>query len=502
MLKENWRFISRLERAGDLFIIILSFFIAYYLRVTAGVWDTLFGAGLPFTGLELAPLKDYFIVLFVGLLGYSLSLSSMGAYGSMRLSSPWRLFQLSFVSSGVVFFTLASSLFLLKVDLSRSFILLFCLLVAILLAAERMVVLRALRFWRKRGKNFRNVVVCGVGEQALRLVQEIVIRPELGIRIRGFVDLREPKGGDERIAILQEVQDFRKKLKPFPNSLSRRVLFGSKGVEGALKKYAIDEVIFTDVVQVMPEVREVVFLCAEEGVRTTIAADLLSVGMVKSGISYFGGMPLIHFQTPPGDQWELTVKRWVDIVIAGLLLLLLSPVFIAISLGVVFTSPGPILFRQKRMGLNGRMFILLKFRSMWVDAEKSLINLRDQNEMQGPVFKMTNDPRVTPFGKFLRRFSLDELPQLWNVFVGEMSLVGPRPPVPGEVSMYERRDRRRLSMRPGITCTWQVSGRNEIKKFDEWVRLDLEYIDNWSLGRDFALLFRTIPAVLFGHGAR
>ena len=148
------------------------------------------------------------------------------------------------------------------------------------------------------------------------------------------------------------------------------------------------------------------------------------------------------------------------------------------------------------------MFILLKFRSMWVDAEKSLINLRDQNEMQGPVFKMTNDPRVTPFGKFLRRFSLDELPQLWNVFVGEMSLVGPRPPVPGEVSMYERRDRRRLSMRPGITCTWQVSGRNEIKKFDEWVRLDLEYIDNWSLGRDFALLFRTIPAVLFGHGAR
>jgi lipopolysaccharide/colanic/teichoic acid biosynthesis glycosyltransferase len=153
------------------------------------------------------------------------------------------------------------------------------------------------------------------------------------------------------------------------------------------------------------------------------------------------------------------------------------------------------------VGLNGRLFDLYKFRSMFVDSEGQLDALRDKNEMQGPVFKIKDDPRVTPLGRFLRRYSLDELPQLWNVLRGEMSLVGPRPPVPGEVSMYERRDRRRLSMRPGITCIWQVSGRNEICDFESWVKLDLEYIDNWSLGRDILLMLRTIPAVLFGRGA-
>jgi lipopolysaccharide/colanic/teichoic acid biosynthesis glycosyltransferase len=145
---------------------------------------------------------------------------------------------------------------------------------------------------------------------------------------------------------------------------------------------------------------------------------------------------------------------------------------------------------------------MLKFRSMVDGAEKALSDLKSVNEMRGPAFKLKNDPRVTPFGRVLRRFSLDELPQLWNVFVGDMSLVGPRPPIPGEVSLYERRSRRRLSMRPGLTCTWQVSGRNNISDFDTWVKLDLDYIDNWSLSGDLMLLVRTIPAVLFGTGAR
>jgi exopolysaccharide biosynthesis polyprenyl glycosylphosphotransferase len=224
--------------------------------------------------------------------------------------------------------------------------------------------------------------------------------------------------------------------------------------------------------------------------------------MVKSGLSYFGEMPLIHFQTPPGDRWELNVKRAVDVIISLLSLILLAPVFLLIAAAVRLGSPGPVIFKQKRVGLNGRLFDLYKFRSMHEGAETEVEKLREQNEMTGPVFKLKNDPRITSVGRFLRRFSLDELPQLWNVLWGDMSLVGPRPPVPGEVSLYERRDRRRLSMRPGITCTWQVSGRNEISDFESWVKLDLDYIDNWSLGRDFMLLFRTIPAVLFGRGAR
>ncbi|MFM1847250.1 MAG: hypothetical protein RL417_724, partial [Pseudomonadota bacterium] len=424
------------------------------------------------------------------------TLSFMGAYGSMRLSSPFRLLRTSIASSVLVFVLLAATLFLLKLDLSRSFIAIFCGLVGVLLAAERLLVLRLLRFWRGQGKNFRNIIICGVGEQAQRLAGEIAARPELGIRVRGFADLHPLEYAPERH------RDLRAALVALGIPRSGRIIVGCEELGRALKEYAVDEVIFTDVATVMAEVEEMVLVCSEQGVRTTIAADLFSLGMVKSGLSYFGGMPLIHFQTPPGDRWELTVKRWLDIGVSGALLIALLPIFGAVALAVRLSSPGPILFHQRRMGLNGRIFVMYKFRSMFVDAEDRLHELRDRNEMAGPVFKLKDDPRVTPVGRVLRRFSLDELPQLWNVFIGDMSLVGPRPPIPGEVSLYERRDRRRLSMRPGITCTWQVSGRNDIKDFESWVKLDLEYIDNWSLGRDMVLLARTIPAVLFGVGAR
>ncbi|MCL4133279.1 UNVERIFIED_CONTAM: hypothetical protein GTU68_061735 [Idotea baltica] len=212
--------------------------------------------------------------------------------------------------------------------------------------------------------------------------------------------------------------------------------------------------------------------------------------MVRSGLSYFGGIPLIHFQTPPGDGWKLAVKRILDIIISFILLIILSPLFILIPIIIKLTSKGKVLFVQKRVGLNGRLFNLYKFRSMINEAEEKLDDLK----------KMEKDPRVTKVGYYLRRFSLDELPQLWNVFIGDMSLVGPRPPMPGEVQSYERKYRRRLSMRPGITCIWQVSGRNKISDFESWVKLDLEYIDNWSLSRDLILLFRTIPAVIFASG--
>jgi exopolysaccharide biosynthesis polyprenyl glycosylphosphotransferase len=494
MLKENWRFISRLERLGDIAIIVVSFFFAYHGRTSLLFWDQFFGWELPFQGEKLAPMKDYFIVLVVALFGYMMTLQGLGAYGSMRLSSALRLFGQAFFSSAVVFVLLAASLFVFKIDLSRSFILLFCVSVACLLGLERYLVVTLLRYWRRRGRNFRNVILCGVGEQAVRMAREINARPELGLYIRGFADLREPDAHRE-----QSAEYFRRELNP--KIRVGRIILGTEGLARALREYAIDEVVFTDIVEVMPQVEEMVLICAEQGVRTTIAADLFSLGLVKSGISYFGGMPLVHFQTPPGDGWELSVKRGIDVVVSSLLLLVLSPIFLAVALGVRST-PGPIIFRQTRVGLNGRLFQMFKFRSMYLGAEASLAELRERNEMTGPAFKMSSDPRVTPFGRFLRRFSLDELPQLWNVLRGDMSLVGPRPPVPGEVGMYERRSRRRLSMRPGLTCTWQVSGRNNIKDFDSWVALDLEYIDNWSLARDLVLMFRTIPAVLFGQGAR
>jgi exopolysaccharide biosynthesis polyprenyl glycosylphosphotransferase len=498
MLKENWRSISRIERCFDNLIVILAFFIAYYGRSSLVYWDNYFGWQLPFEGSNLAPLKDYFFVLFIALVSYNLCLSFINAYSSMRLSTTFQLFRKFIVASTMVFFILAAVLFLLKINLSRAFIVLFCAMVALLLSIERFFVLAILRYWRRRGKNFRNIIICGTGRQALRLANEVLMRPELGIRIRGFADLRGKT--DESESFIKQLH----KLENLPGCLpfSKRVIPGITSLCRSLKDYQVDEVIFTDFVDVMAQVENMILICSEQGIRTTVAADLFSIGLVKSGLSYFGGMPLIHFQTPPGDRWELIVKRGLDIVLSLFALLVFSPLFVLIAIIIKLTSKGPIIFKQRRVGRNGKQFYLYKFRSMNENAEEELESLRQHNEMSGPVFKMSNDPRVTSIGRFLRRFSLDELPQLWNVLVGDMSLVGPRPPVPGEVSMYEPRDRRRLSMRPGLTCIWQVSGRNLIDDFENWVKLDLEYIDNWSLYYDLVLIFRTIPAVLFGHGAR
>jgi exopolysaccharide biosynthesis polyprenyl glycosylphosphotransferase len=494
MLKQNWRLISVLERIGDNLVIIAAFLGAYFGRSSLLFWNELLNLNLPFEGEDLLPLKEYFLVLLVGLISYAVVLNLMGAYGSMRLSSVWRLFKFAFVSSLVTFFVVAAALFLLKYPISRSFIALFVLLSGCGLALQRYVVLKVLRYWRRLGRNYRNIVVCGVGTQAIRLAHELASRPELGIHIRAFADLGGATAtGSDRIPRLKK--ELGGKLQV------GRILQGVDDVAQALKTYAIDELIFTDVIAVMPQVEEVILICADQGVRTTIAADIFSIGLMKSEISYFGGMPLIHFQTPPGDDWKLALKRLIDIVVSASALVLLAPLFALLAAGVKMT-PGPVIFRQTRMGLNGRLFHMYKFRSMFVGAERELNALKISNEMSGPVFKMRDDPRITPFGRFMRRFSLDELPQLWNVLLGDMSLVGPRPPIPGEVSMYDRKSRRRLSMRPGLTCTWQVSGRNEISDFQDWVALDLHYIDNWSLGRDIALLLKTIPAVILGTGAR
>lgn len=492
MLKENSRFISIVQRISDNFLVLGSFLLAYQARSAALFWNEYFSLKLPIQFGNLAPLKDYLLVYIIALISFNLSLSSLGAYSSMRLRSFAQVFWIGFVCSFITFISLAALLFSLKISVSRSFIGTFCLLVGLFLTLSRFLVLRLLRIVRSKGRNYRNLIICGSGDQAIKLTESIINQPELGIGIRAYASLKP-------LAIHNEI-----KFKDIIHGITKDpvVLLNSVNeVEDALKRYAVDEVIFTDVVSVMDEVGELILICSEQGVRTTLAADLFSLGMVKSGISYFGEMPLIHFSTPPGDGWQLYAKRILDILISLLLLILLSPVFFIVAVLIKINTKGPVFFRQKRMGLNGRIFSIYKFRSMKEDAEDQLQNLLKKNEMEGPVFKIKNDPRITEVGKFIRKYSIDELPQLWNVFRGDMSLVGPRPPLPGEVSMYERRDRRRLSMRPGLTCTWQVSGRSQIQDFQAWVKMDLSYIDNWSLGKDFYLLLKTIPVVILGRGA-
>ncbi len=214
----------------------------------------------------------------------------------------------------------------------------------------------------------------------------------------------------------------------------------------------------------------------------------------------FYGFPLLEFETFSAKQWQLFFKRVIDILLSLTLLLLFSPLIIVAIIAIKLESKGPVLFSQVRSGLNGRKFKLYKFRTMVVGAEMKKRELEKMNEMDGPVFKIRHDPRITRVGAILRKTSIDEIPQLINVLKGDMSIVGPRPPLPVEVELYKMWQRRRLSLKPGLTCIWQVSGRNRIQ-FEKWMEMDLEYIDKWSLWLDFKILFKTVFVVLFGYGA-
>jgi len=251
------------------------------------------------------------------------------------------------------------------------------------------------------------------------------------------------------------------------------------------------------------QVEKAIQACELEGVEAWLVADFFKTQISHTTFDDFHGRPVLVFRSAPEASWQGLFKQIIDTVGASILILLLFPVWILVPIAIRLTSPGTALFRQKRCGLNGRPFTMLKFRSMVSDAEQRKQELAALNEMGGPVFKVTNDPRITPVGRFLRKFSVDEFPQLFNVLRGEMSLVGPRPLPVDEVERFDDpAHRRRLSVRPGLTCLWQVSGRNEVRDFKDWVRLDLEYIDNWSLWLDLKILWRTIPVVLSGTGAK
>lgn len=266
-----------------------------------------------------------------------------------------------------------------------------------------------------------------------------------------------------------------------------------------LDSRAVDEVLFSAPLEELPQILPYVRLCEEVGVPAHVQAESMTCHSVPELID-FHGVPLLNYSPARHAPESLVVKRGIDIVLAIIGIILTAPIMLICATLIRLTSAGPVMFRQRRSGLRGREFRMYKFRTMEADAEEKLALLAHRNQVDGPVFKMTDDPRMTRVGRFLRRWSLDELPQLFNVLKGDMSVVGPRPPIPSEVVRYDRWQRRRLSMRPGLTCLWQIKGRHRIS-FDEWMQLDLFYIDNWSLKLDFLILCRTVPTVLGGTGA-
>ncbi len=345
----------------------------------------------------------------------------------------------------------------------------------------RIAILQYFRFSLKKGKNFIQLLIVGTGPRAQMISKKLKAEAEWGIRIVGHVDPDASMTGQivDGAPVLGSVMDIHK----------------------ILKNNVVDEVVIATPRSMLESVGYVFFACEEEGVRVRFMADFFDFRVVRVRIVEFAEIPLMTLEPVVQDEVKLLIKRGFDLFLTLLFLPIIGLLMAIIALAIKLDSPGPVFFVQDRIGWKKRPFKMFKFRSMVPNAEELMAELEEQNEAEGPIFKMANDPRVTRVGRFLRRTSLDELPQLINVLKGEMSLVGPRPMSVRDVDLFDKGiQRKRFSVKPGLTCFWQISGRSNLP-FSEWLELDLKYINNWSLMLDFIILFKTIPAVLLKKGA-
>ncbi len=468
MLKRNARAVDVGVRLLDVAGLSAALPAAYAIR------DRL-GDSLP----ALAPMDRYWSVVAETLLLWVVVAWLTEVYGAYRK----RPLTTEIVRLGKALVTTAAGIaalgYLQKHDVSRLLLFVYIGVGFVWLAVNRIAMRSVARAARRRGYNTRRYAVVGSGPLAREIVRTMSAHPEWGYAFAGFV-----------------VDG------PAPEALGREKVLGTlEELEHLLRTTVLDEVIFVVPRERLSVIEAMVLACEEQGVSVRVCMDLFATRIATRSVEDLDGIPLLSLSTTPSDAAALAAKRALDVIQSLVALVVLAPVFLAVAVAIRLDSPGPIFFRQRRVGVSGREFMLVKFRSMYQDAEARLESLRARNEVSGPVFKMRDDPRVTRVGRFIRRTSIDELPQFWNVLCGDMSVVGPRPPLPTEVKQYQRWHLRRLSMKPGITCTWQVSGRSNIA-FDRWMELDLNYIDNWSLWRDMKILARTIPAVLTGRGAQ
>lgn len=469
MLKEREQLIHKITMLLDAVLIAVAFVLAYVVR-----------GQLDFSFLqELPPFEEYVPMLLLVIPVWIVCMEFTGAYDSMRRRRFSSIFWGLVEASLFAIFIFSAAAFLMKWEiLSRTFVVVLFLLGTLILAAERWGALYLLRRARRKGYNYRVLLIVGSGPRAEKFGREIQSHPEWGMRVLGYVD--EPS----RIGMQVN---------------SGAVIGGFDDLPRLLDDNVVDEVVFLMPRRWLARLEEYIKACEKVGVKATVAVDFFDTAIARPVLQDMNGWPLLTFDSTPNDYFALMVKRMLDIAGALAGIVLLSPLFLSVAAAIRISSPGPVFFRQVRCGLNGRTFEILKFRTMVVDAEQKLTELRDRNEVGGPVFKIRNDPRITGIGRLLRRSSLDELPQLFNVLRGDMSLIGPRPPLPSEVEKYERWQRRRLSMRPGIACIHEVTARNNTD-FALWMKMDLEYIDNWSLGLDVNILVRTVAAVIKGTG--
>jgi len=467
------RFIVKI---GDGITTLVSFVAAYYLwGALKEVFPTLpFGTVVNLESTHLV-LMGLAAVIWVALFHY------YGAYSYQRFTSFSA--EIKIILKTVALGTLSLMLLLFLMgpgSIPRSMFVVFVPVNLVLLILEKMALFFVAQLMRRRGMDRKTVLVVGTGDQTSRFVKAIEANFNWGLDIVGFLD-----GSKERLG----------------QQLFGKPILGSfADILPVLHSHPFDEVIITVSTRRLGEVREVLEACEREGVQVRIISDFIGKIAKKFRADLIYGLPIISIGYIPENQAALAVKRCIDIIFSLFALIVLAPFSVIIIMALKISSPGPAFWKWNWVGPNNKPYHAWKFRTMVVGADKMKAQLAGLNEMTGPVFKIARDPRVTSIGRFLRKYSLDELPQLWTVLKGDMSLVGPRPPMPNEILRYESWQRRKLSVKPGLTCLWQVNGRNNINNFNDWVKMDLEYIDNWSLGLDIKIIFKTVYAVIKGTG--
>jgi exopolysaccharide biosynthesis polyprenyl glycosylphosphotransferase len=470
--------LGRSFKAVDLLVMAVAFDLAAGAVVLGSDWYSL-------QRLFEVRLKASNLLLFMVMMAvWYVTFSAFGLYRTRRLASAYTE-TLAIVKATSLGSTAALGVAsLIDIELAAPrFLVGFWLLSTAMTTFARLCMRVVLERFRVRGRNLRNLLIVGTNARALRFAELVENKPTLGYQVKGFID-------DEWRGLGQ----FRE---------TGRELVATLGDFGSyLRGHVVDEVVLAlPVSSYYAHFLHILRACEEQGVLVHMLPDFFDVKHARLSLEVLEDQPVITLRTGAMEGWPLVVKRVFDVAVALLLLMLLTPLFIVVALVIKLTSPGPILFVQQRVGLHKRPFRFLKFRTMVRDAERQQQALENLNQVSGPVFKIWNDPRMTPVGAVLRKTSIDELPQLINVLWGDMSLVGPRPlPIRDYQAFDADWHRRRFSVRPGLTCLWQVGGRTSIP-FERWMELDMQYIDQWSLWLDFKILVKTLPVVVSGKGA-
>ncbi|NYF79624.1 sugar transferase [Granulicella arctica] len=482
MTPANRKSILELVKIGDIGLLFLCLSIAYLLASHRQVFDLL-------NSLETRHPIQVFIATILLAFAWYRALLLNGFYTSRRLEGHLKeVLDIGSASSLSALFCFVW-LWLISFNSNRSLAelitisIIFGILSFSILLLTRLIGRATMYAFRSRGHNLRHILIVGTNRRAISFAQGIDFHPEWGYRLQGFVDTQ---WWDEQSS----------------HSTSKNLLGDFGAIPSLLRSLPVDEVVVAlPLASFYQQIAEIVVLCRHHGIVVRSIGTFFNQEQAKGTEFVREAVTSITLHDESWDERASMIKRSADIVVSSILLLALAPLLLTIAILIKFTSTGPVLFSQTRVGYGKRPFQIRKFRTMVQDAEKLISQVEHLNETQGPTFKLKNDPRITPFGKFLRKTSLDELPQLINVLIGDMSLVGPRPlPLRDYQGFSQDSHRRRFSVKPGITCLWQVMGRSSIG-FDEWMDLDIRYIDQWSVWLDIKILFQTIPAVFRGSGA-